>query len=237
MIGMLGLRGISVLESSGDTGVGAACRANDGTNAVQFTPQFPGTCPYITAVGGTQSFRPEIAWIDGSGGFSNYFPQAFYQTNAVENYINNYADPATIKYFTQFTNFSGRAFPDIAAHSLLPDFVVIYKGMVRPSGGTSASCPVVAGIIGLLNDARLKAGKPTLGFLNPFLYLVGKKGLHDITAGISTGCNGVNGQTGAPIPGGGIIPRAQWNATVGWDPVTGLGTPNFGKLLAIALEY
>ena len=75
MIGQLGLRGISVLESSGDTGVGAACLSNDGKKTPQFTPQFPGTCPYITAVGGTQAIEPEIAWVAGSGGFSYYFAQ------------------------------------------------------------------------------------------------------------------------------------------------------------------
>lgn len=79
MIGMLGLRGISVLESSGDTGVGAPCKSNDGKNTTQFTPQFPGTCPYITSVGGTQAVTPEVAWVAGSGGFSNYFSRAWYR--------------------------------------------------------------------------------------------------------------------------------------------------------------
>ena len=60
--------------------------------------------------------------------------------------------------------------------------------------------------------------------------------LTDITAGGSIGCNGVNGQTGAPVVGGSIIPYASWNATTGWDPVTGLGVPNFEKLLALALS-
>lgn len=36
--------------------------------------------------------------------------------------------------------------------------------------GTSAATPTVAGMIGLANDARLTAGKPTLGFLNPWIY-------------------------------------------------------------------
>lgn len=49
------------------------------------------------------------------------------------------------------------------------------------------------------------------------------------------GCNGINGQTGAPVVGGSVIPGASWNATVGWDPVTGLGVPDFGKLLKLAL--
>ena len=36
--------------------------------------------------------------------------------------------------------------------------------------GTSAACPVVAGIFTIVNNARLKAGKNSLGFLNPFIY-------------------------------------------------------------------
>ena len=91
-----------------------------------------------------------------------------------------------------------------------------------------------SGIIALLNDARLKAGKPALGFLNPWLYQL-KQGLTDITGGQSVGCNGVNGQTGASVDGGGVIPYASWNATKGWDPVTGLGVPEFQGLLKAAL--
>lgn len=41
LIGLLGLRGISVLESSGDEGVGASCVATDGSSAPQFNPIFP----------------------------------------------------------------------------------------------------------------------------------------------------------------------------------------------------
>lgn len=237
MIGMLGLRGISVLESAGDTGVGAPCKSNDGKNTTQFTPQFPGTCPYITAVGGTQAVTPEVAWVAGSGGFSNYFPQAWYQALAVDTYLTQHISPATIEYYAPYTNFAGRGFPDISAHSLTPDYKVVYDGALSASGGTSAAAPVVAGILGLLNDARLRAGKSSLGFINPLLYIIGSGALNDITGGGSVGCNGINGQTGAPIPGAGIVPYASWNATVGWDPVTGLGTPNFQKLLELVLDF
>ena len=46
MIGMLVSRGFSVLESSGDTGVGGPCQSNDGKKTPQFTPQFPGQLPH-----------------------------------------------------------------------------------------------------------------------------------------------------------------------------------------------
>ncbi|APA15893.1 hypothetical protein SS1G_09225 [Sclerotinia sclerotiorum 1980 UF-70] len=237
LIGIMGLRGISILESSGDTGVGAGCVANDGKDTPYFQPQFPGTCPYITSVGGTQSVSPEVAWDDGSGGFSNYFPTAWYQTAAVAEYLTEHITPSTRKYYESYTNFSGRGFPDISAHSLTPDYQVVYSGELSPSGGTSAAAPVVAAILGLLNDARFKAGKSALGFVNPLLYLLGTSALNDITGGGSVGCNGVNGQTGAKIPNGAVIPYATWNATKGWDPVTGLGTPDFEKLKELVLSY
>lgn len=113
---------------------------------------------------------------------------------------------------------------------------VIVNATAGKSGGTSAAAPQFAAILGLLNDARLRAGKPALGFLNPFLYALGYKGLNDITGGQSDGCTGVNLQTGETVPGASVIPGAHWNATPGWDPVTGLGTPNFEKLRQIVLS-
>lgn len=120
LMAMMGLRGISVLESSGDSGVGAPCRANDGSNALQFTPQFPGSCPYITTVGGTQGYDPEVAWISSSGGFSNYFARAWYQEDAITTYLDKYIAQEVKEYYEQYTNFSGRGFPDLSAHSLSP---------------------------------------------------------------------------------------------------------------------
>lgn len=55
--------------------------------------------------------------------------------------------------------------------------------------GTSAACPTFASVITLLNDYRLSRGKPVLGFLNPWLYAVGRRGLNDILIGSSAGCN------------------------------------------------
>ena len=114
-------------------------------------------------------------------------------------------------------------------------YSVVVNNKTGLSGGTSAAVPVFSSVVALLNDARLRAGKSSLGFLNPWLYTVGFLGLTDITAGGSVGCNGVNGQTGQPVPGASVIPFASWNATQGWDPVTGLGVPNFEKLLGLAL--
>lgn len=84
LIAMIGLRGVTVMESSGDIGIGAACLSNDGKKRERFDPQFPSACPWITSVGGTQAVNPEIAWEDSSGGFSDYFPRPAYQADAVE---------------------------------------------------------------------------------------------------------------------------------------------------------
>lgn len=95
---------------------------------------------------------------------------------------------------------------------------------------------MVAGLIALLNDARLRAGKPTMGFINPFIYSLKYGPLIDVDSGTATGCTGTNAQTGEELEGAGIIPWASWNNTVGWDPVTGMGMPNFQEMLTVALS-
>lgn len=79
-----------------------------------------------------------------------------------------------------------------------------------------------------LNAVRLAHGKPRMGFLNPWLYTAGVSGFTDIVDGGSRGCYG--GTHGVSVP------FASWNATTGWDPVTGLGTPLFSKLAELALS-
>ncbi|KAK6581082.1 hypothetical protein PZA11_006570 [Diplocarpon coronariae] len=236
MIGMLGLRGVSVLNSSGNNGVGTPCMSNDGEDTIQFTPSFPSTCPYITSVGGTKGVSPEVAWDQSSGGFSNYFSQPRYQKAAVENYLANHISVATKNYYQPYTNFKGRGFPDISAHSVDPCYLAIVNDELYEVCGTSTATSVVAGIIGLLNDARLRINKSPLGFINPLLYSLAYTSLNDITEGGSVGCKGVDPETLWEIPGAGIVPYASWNATEGWDPVTGLGTPDFQRLKRLVLS-
>lgn len=59
----LGSRGISVLFSSGDAGVGSngTCFSNVDKKKKMFIPEFPTSCPWVTSVGGTQGFEPEVA--------------------------------------------------------------------------------------------------------------------------------------------------------------------------------
>lgn len=98
----------------------------------------------------------------------------------------------------------------------------------------SASAPVFAAVVSLLNGARLESGQRPLGFLNPFIYSVGFKGLTDIILGGSTGCPGFDVYSNLTSA---FVPYASWNATEGWDPVTGYGTPNFRKLLELSNKF
>lgn len=209
----LGARGITVLFSSGDNGVGVdgACITNDGRNRSTFLPAFPASCPYVTSVGATYQFNPEVAAIDtrfstpfsSGGGFSNYFPRPAYQNYAVEEYLNNNHN------FTEYSglfNPNGRAYPDIAAQGV--NFSTIWNGSIIPVDGTSCASPTAAGVLALVNDALVAAGKPVLGFLNPWLYSKGYTAFNDILSGSSVGCN---------TPG--------FPAQKGWDAVTGFGSP------------
>lgn len=204
----LGARGISVIFSSGDSGVGSdgACFSNSNTSQAALLPEFPTSCPWVTSVGGTKDFQPEVAvtrFASGAG-FSNYFAKPAYQASAVNRYLGHIGDLHAGLY-----NRTGRAYPDVAAQG--NHDVYVWEGNISTIGGTSASSPTFAAVIALVNDALIAAGKPALGFLNPWLYGGAYAALTDITTGSSFGCN----TTGFP-------------ATVGWDAVTGFGTPVSG---------
>jgi tripeptidyl-peptidase-1 len=216
----LGARGVSVLFASGDNGVGAdpSCVSNDGTNRTAFLPEFPPACPYVTVVGATKDFAPEVAAYDSrngfasGGGYSNYFARPPYQKSAVDAY--------TAALGTQFAglyNTTGRAYPDIAAQG--QRLITIWNGNVTLLDGTSAATPAAAAVIALVNDALIAAGKAPLGFLNPWLYQGGWKAFNDVTSGSALGC----GTSGFP-------------AAKGWDAVTGWGTPDFLKIKDAVLQ-
>ncbi|KIH90964.1 tripeptidyl-peptidase I [Sporothrix brasiliensis 5110] len=211
----LGARGVSVLFSSGDSGPGDACvRVSD--NKPYFQPSFPAGCPYVTAVGATHQTGPELAVSFSSGGFSSLHPRPPYQDTAVSTYLQSIGDT-----YAPFFNASNRGFPDVAAQG--NNFLIFDKGRSAQLAGTSASAPVVAGVVALLNAARRSKGLSPLGFLNPWLYN-NTAAWNDITGGAGIGCTNT---TYFDSP-------ASWNATKGWDPVTGLGTPNFPALLQVA---
>ncbi|KAI8969572.1 peptidase S8/S53 domain-containing protein [Trametes punicea] len=199
----LGARGTSMLFSSGDAGVGTG-------SCTTFVPTFPNNCPYVTSVGATTDFAPETAATLTTGGFSNYFAPQPWQTQAIRSYLSKLGSEYSGKY-----NASGRGFPDVSAQGVKVEYIM--NGTEWLFTGTSVSSPIFASVIALLNDELVTAGKPPLGFLNPWLYQNASSALNDITSGSNPGC-GTNGFPAEP----------------GWDPVTGLGTPNYAKLRTAA---
>ena len=68
---------------------------------------------------------------------------------------------------------------------------MFFQGEIISALGTSAASPAFAGIVALLNDARLKQHKSPLGFINPLIYtmdLFSKSAFNDITSGNNPGC-------------------------------------------------
>ena len=128
----LGARGVSVLFSSGDSGPGNICISNDGTNTTRFQPNFPATCPWVTAVGGTYHVEPEEAASFSSGGFSSIFGRPSYQTEAVDGYLRKLGDR-----FSGLYEKDGRGFPDVAAQG--SNYHVVDKGQDILVGGTRSA--------------------------------------------------------------------------------------------------
>ncbi len=101
---------------------------------------------------------------------------------------------------------AGRGVPDLAADAdPNTGYQVTVDGKQAVYGGTSAAAPLLAGLIALVNQS---AGARA-GFINPTLYATPTV-LTDITHGNNNG----------------------FSAKIGWDPVTGLGSPLGDRVLA-----
>ncbi|KKK13562.1 hypothetical protein P175DRAFT_0483455 [Aspergillus ochraceoroseus IBT 24754] len=243
----LAMQGVTILFASGDYGVasfhGDGPNENGclGPNANVFNPQYPSGCPWVTSVGGAMIYNdqsvadPESVMqvnlggtavnFSSAGGFSNYFTRPWYQESAVEEYF-RIGDPeypyysglnVDVNTTTGLYNRIGRAFPDVAANgAYFPSFL---DGALYHFFGSSLAAPLWASVITLINEDRLAAGKSTVGFLNPVLY-AHPYVLNDITNGTNLGC-GTEG----------------FSAVKGWDPATGLGTPNFRKLKELFMHH
>lgn len=183
---------------------------------------FPGTCPYITSVGGTalppssvpgETLEVASTSFGSGGGFSNIFPLPSYQASAIASYYAAH-DPgynASRYNNTQLV----RGYPDIALNS--ENYATGVGGEWQAFSGTSASAPTFAAMIALVNAERAKVGKGSVGFVNPVLY--SNPGVfQDVVEGSNPGC-GTEG----------------FKAVEGWDPVTGLGAPNWERLRDVFL--
>jgi tripeptidyl-peptidase-1 len=215
-----GLKGISILFASGDQGV--CGRSGCGfLRHAPFHPDFPAASPYITAVGGTDfevagTIGAETAWSAGGGGFSNTFAIPDYQKEVVATYLAS----KDANFPPQgLWNRTGRGYPDIAAlGGQKNSYCVATSGSFEGVAGTSASCPVAAGVFARLNGVRIAAGKPPMGFLNPFIYQ-NPSGFQDVLSGTN---------------GGGR--KYGFTAVKGWDAATGFGTPDFEALSKLVVK-
>eukprot|EP00009_Paramoeba_aestuarina_P001133 CAMPEP_0201517522 /NCGR_PEP_ID=MMETSP0161_2-20130828/8587_1 /ASSEMBLY_ACC=CAM_ASM_000251 /TAXON_ID=180227 /ORGANISM="Neoparamoeba aestuarina, Strain SoJaBio B1-5/56/2" /LENGTH=616 /DNA_ID=CAMNT_0047915049 /DNA_START=58 /DNA_END=1908 /DNA_ORIENTATION=+ len=238
----LGVMGITMLAASGDDGV------ESDKSCDEMRPDYPASSVYVTSCGATAvvndhsdtdvlgpdappvcsdsqyhcecstsnlehaAMKSNNAGFDSGGGFSQWLPRPSYQDDAVTAYLNSGVTlPAQ-----QYWNATNRGYPDVAAVGA--SVLIIKDGKGIKVGGTSASTPIWGGIISLLNSDRLANNQPSLGFINPLLYQMwaaNPKTFQDITVGTN---------------GGGCTNLA-FEATTGWDPLTGLGTPNYSEIV------
>jgi kumamolisin len=194
----LAAAGVNVFVSTGDAGSNPDQTGHSAGGPTQ--AEYASSDPAVVAVGGTTlvlsptgAVASETGWTNGGGGKSRFFKQPIWQKGAALHQTNRLVPDV-----------SATADPDDGAFLLL-------AGKVVQIGGTSWSAPIWAGFCALINEARIKAGKAALPFLNPLIYpLAGTAAFRDIT-------NGSNGQ---------------YDAQPGYDLVTGLGVPNVKELIA-----
>jgi kumamolisin len=209
-------------QAAATMGVTVCCAAGDDGSRDQVDDglahcDFPATSAFVLACGGTTlhssgtNITSETVWNDGvnggatGGGISDTIDLPTWQANA---HVPPSVNPG---------GRIGRGVPDVAGDAD-PEtgFQILADGQSGIVGGTSAVAPLWAGLVACINQ---KLGTP-VGFLNPLLYALASSAnaLHDIT----TGNNDITGHIGG------------YSAGPGWDPCTGLGSPN-GTALGTAL--
>ena len=204
------IQGVTFCTCSGDNGADA--REGDGQAHVWY----PATDPWALACGGTTIGNviaancDEWAWADNTGasggGVSDYFPIPWYQSDTTI--------PVSVK-----DGHRGRGVPDVAANASPNSgypFTITLLGVtsVEIANGTSASAPLWAGLIAVMNAALGQ----NVGFINPVIYALNGAGFRDILPEPGASDNSFAGVPGYPV-------------TPGWDAVTGWGTPKGVELL------
>ncbi|MCL6595172.1 MAG: Ig-like domain-containing protein [Firmicutes bacterium] len=200
--------GITCIASSGDTG-SRADGVHTGVNV-------PASSPYVLAVGGTQmavdpatgAIAAQAAWSpDGSFDLGNLAAPAA----SGGGYSRYYArppwqvGPGLPPYWTE----PFRGVPDVSLAATYPGYATILDGKSQAYGGTSASAPTWAGFVA---DIESDLGADLGAQLAPLLYA--------FAAGAAPGVF-------TPVTAGDNI---GFRAAPGWNPVTGLGTPDVALL-------
>jgi len=228
---------VTVFASSGDFGNSNISKTPvSGPNAMPLIPfpnvSWPASDPLVTSVGGTylcanantgsrvaDSVSPpvncqsnpgvtEVGWIAAGGGFSRVFGKPSYQNNLPPG-SNTAAN----------TN-NARGVPDVGMEASARTGVLVYDGgSWFIVGGTSVASPTFAAVVAIADQVN---GAP-LGFINPALYKIGANPARYANDffDVSTGNNDNFNNPQDP----------NFAATPGWDPVTGLGTPNAANLV------
>ena len=194
----LAAAGVNVFVSSGDAGSNPSVSGHSSNGPLQ--AEYESSDTSVIGVGGTTltlktggGVATEVGWPGSGGGKSIFFNRPSWQKGA--------GVPAGTK----------RLVPDVSL-AADPDkgAFLVFQGDNVQIGGTSWSAPVWAGFCALMNEARAKAGKPFLPFLNPLIYpLLGTASFRDVTSG----------NNGA------------FTAGPGYDMVTGIGVPIIKKLI------
>ncbi len=203
--------GITVCVATGDHGTADLDAGHwDGNIHVDH----PAVDDMVLACGGTQidDNNQDVVWNDGTpfdvnvlGGGGWASGGGVSEIFAVPAYQANASIPVSID-----NGNPGRGIPDIAMSAT--NYFTRVDSMESPSGGTSAVAPLMSALVALLNQAKGK----NVGFLNPFLYANVANGVvHDVTQGTNAITNTVKG----------------YNAGVGWDACSGLGTPDGTAIL------
>jgi kumamolisin len=150
-------------------------------------------------------------WASGGGVSDSTDPQTWQANANVPNSIN---PPGTR---------AGRGVPDVCGNAdSATGYQIFFNGNAAVVGGTSAVAPLWAGLMALLNQST--GAKP--GFINDILYSTAPAGFQDITDGTNAIPQVTQGTVTQP-------PTAGYQAGTGWDPCTGLGSPN-GQALQTA---
>ena len=206
-------KGITVLAASGDFG------AEGGSDFYGIpTVNYPASSPNVVAVGGTDlylnpdnSILYEFGDSQSGGGVSSVFPTPIWQQGLT---LTTLPDNAT---YDLYNDFGGRGVPDLSAP--FQSYAFWYNGnIISGVAGTSASTPIIAGLI-----ARYKS---LVGYR---LGLITRDYLYNNPTAFNDTIYGDNVQPDSIFDFG-------YQASLGWDPVTGLGSPN-GNLLYSALRF
>ena len=168
------------------------------------------------------------------GGFSAVFAAPSWQKANVTSYLTSRC--AASKGCTlppaSYYNAANRGYPDVSAFG--GQFGITLNGEEAVFAGTSVAAPLWAGLIARLNEVQLARKGTRLGLVAPLFYTMATASpstFHDLTTGENTCPQGNSACVSYVQWGGGSTTCKGWHGATGWDPVTGLGSPNIGNII------